>query len=92
LRKLFDMKIYIDATISTVIFRKLERDLAERGKDFKSIKSQYKKFVDPGYNKYIKPMKKICDLVIPNDDDNNFIGVTMLCDIIRCKMSNNIIF
>lgn len=86
LRKIFDMKVYIDASISTVIFRRLERDLVERGRDFKSVKTQYKKFVDPAYEKYIRPMKKICDIVIPNEDDNEFIGVKMLCEIIKCKM------
>lgn len=87
LRDLFDMKVYIDATTSTVIFRRLERDLMERGRDFRSVKNQYKNFVDPSYNKYIKPMKKFCDLVIPNEDDTEFIGIKMLCDTIKYKMS-----
>lgn len=85
LRNLFDFKVYIDAKISTVIFRRLERDLLERERDFKSIKTQYIKFVQPSYEKYIKPIKKFCDLVIPNEDDTNFIGIKMLCDIINHK-------
>lgn len=85
LRKLFDFKVFIDAEVSTVIFRRLERDLLERGRDFNSVKKQYKKFVQPSYEKYIKPIKKLCDLVIPNEDDTDFIGVQMLCDIIKSK-------
>ena len=86
LRKLFDIKVFIDAEISTVIFRRLERDLLERGRDFNSIKNQYKKYVQPSYKKYIKPIKKICDLVIPNEDGTDFIGVQMLREIVNNKL------
>lgn len=86
LRKLFDIKVFIDANISTVIFRRLERDMVERGRDLVSIKNQYNKFVYPSYKKYIKPMKKLCDLVIPNEDNSNFIGIQMLFEVINSKL------
>ena len=87
-RKLFDIKVFIDAEISTIIFRRLERDLMERGRDFYSVKTQYKNYVQPSYEKYIKPIKKTCDLVIPNEDDTDFIGIQTLCEIINCKLKN----
>lgn len=83
---LYDMKVFIHAKKSTVMFRRLERDIVERGRDFHSIKLQYINQVEPSYYKYIKPTKKYCDIVIPNEDNNEFIGVKFLCDNIKYKL------
>lgn len=100
LRKLFDIKIFIDADPETRLLRRLERDVVERGRCMKSIKFQYKKFVIPSFDKYIHPVKNKCDIVIPNNDDvdnldNNdiatifkqFTGAKILCDVITTRLN-----
>ena len=89
LRKLADYKVFIDASPETRLFRRIQRDVEERGRCIDSVKKQYKKFVIPSYEKYIEPSKKYADMIIPNNDDNQFIGVTMLCDLIKYKIANS---
>ena len=86
LRKLFDVKIYVEATEATCIFRRLERDIRDRGRTLDFVRGQYKMFVEPAFHLYIEPYKKQVDLIIYNNDHNNFIGVKILS-----KYINNIL-
>ena len=53
LRKLADYKVFIDASPETRLFRRIQRDVEERGRCIDSVKKQYKKFVIPSYDTYI---------------------------------------
>ena len=69
LRKLYDIKIFIEAPEKVRFKRRLNRDIKERGRTIQSIKKQYTETVLPMYKKFIKPSKKYADLVI-NENDN----------------------
>ena len=88
LRGMADIKVYIDATPETRLFRRINRDVSDRGRDINSVEIQYKKFVLPAYEKYIQPYKIHADLVIPNNDNNKFIGTNLLCDLLEYKLKN----
>ena len=69
LRKLYDMKIFIEAPEKVRFKRRLNRDVKERGRTIQSIKKQYAKTVLPMYKKFIEPSKKYADLVISGNDN-----------------------
>jgi uridine kinase len=86
-RDLFDFKVFIDATPEYRLSRRIERDIKERGRQIDGVIQQYNIFVQPSYEKYIRPIQKYCDLIIPNNDHNNFIGVDILTYAIKHKLT-----
>lgn len=89
IRDMADIKVYIDASAETRLFRRIKRDIGERGRDIDSVEIQYKKFVVPAYEKYIEPYKFHADIIIPNNDNNKFIGIDLLCDLMKYKLNVN---
>ena len=65
LRKLLDIKIFIDVEDDVRLIRILIRDIDMRGRSISSIVNQYINFVKPMYNKYVKPTKQFADIIIP---------------------------
>ena len=47
LRKLMDLKIFVDTDSDIRLARRLCRDVAERGRDLEGVINQYNKFVKP---------------------------------------------
>lgn len=88
IRKLFDFLVFVDADNDTRLERRIMRDINERGRDLESIFKQYKKFVKPMFNKYILPVKKYVDIIVINEDGNNFKNVDAICDHLTLKLRN----
>lgn len=87
LRCLIDLRIFVDADEHVRLTRRLRRDHSERGYSFDSILRDYSKFVAPMYEEYVAPMKKDCDIIIPNNRHmDNAIGV--LATYLRDKLTN----
>jgi uridine kinase len=71
LRKLMDMKIFVDAPDDIRILRRLERDIKERGRTFESVKKQYLETVRPMHLQFIATTKQYADIIIPNGGHNH---------------------
>jgi len=65
--KLLDLKIFIDAQDKIKLKRRIKRDNEERGYDLQDVLYRWKYHVKPTYEEYIRPHKRSCDLVIPNN-------------------------
>jgi uridine kinase len=65
--KLLDLKIFIDAQDKIKLKRRIKRDNEERGYDLQDVMYRWKYHVKPTYEEYIRPHKRSCDLVIPNN-------------------------
>lgn len=70
LRERFDLKIFIDAPADLRIIRRLERDVAERGRTPRSIIDQYLTTVRPAHETFIEPSKRYADVIIPEGGMN----------------------
>ena len=70
LRKLMDMKIFVDTPDDIRILRRIERDIKERGRDFESIKNQYLTTVRPMHLEFIESTKHYADIIIPSGGQN----------------------
>lgn len=69
IRKLLDLKLYIEAPDYLMMKRRIIRDANERGYDLNDVLYRYEHHVTPSYKKYIEPSKKWADLIIPNHDN-----------------------
>ncbi|MFD1817339.1 uridine kinase [Pseudarcicella hirudinis] len=67
--KLIDLKVFIDAKNKIKLNRRIKRDNEERGYDLMDVMYRWKNHVQPTYKKYIRPYKKMCDIVIPNNEN-----------------------
>lgn len=67
LRKLFDIKCFVDAKIPEMLFRRTKRNLANKyGGSREVILNYNKECVIPRFKKYILPTRKYADIIIPN--------------------------
>ena len=65
LRQRFDLKIFVDTPADLRIIRRLQRDVAERGRTPESILDQYLATVRPSHERFIEPSKRHADVIIP---------------------------
>ncbi|MGG5254954.1 uridine kinase [Neobacillus sp. SM06] len=71
LRKLMDIKLYVDTDADLRIIRRLMRDIKERGRTIDSVIEQYVNVVRPMHNQFIEPTKRYADLIIPEGGHNH---------------------
>lgn len=62
--KHFDMSIYIDVPNDIRILRRLQRDVAERGRTVPSVIEQYLESVRPMHEDFVQPTKQLADVVV----------------------------
>ena len=60
----FDARIFISAPEELRLKRRLERDVRERGRTPKSIRTQFATTVTPMHDKYIEPSSSLADLIL----------------------------
>ncbi len=65
LRERFDLKIFVDTAADVRLIRRLERDVAERGRTTESVIDQYLTTVKPAHERFIEPSKRHADVIIP---------------------------
>ena len=65
LRKLFDMKIYVDTDPDLRFIRRLTRDIEERGRTVQSVIGQYLQTVRPMHLEFVEASKRYADIIVP---------------------------
>jgi len=81
LRDLFDLTLFVDVDEDERLCRRLQRDLAERGRDVDGVLAQYEQTVKPCYEAFCAPTKEFVDIVIPRGADN-FKGIQVIIDVV----------
>lgn len=77
LRALFDIKIYVDVADDIRFIRRLQRDVAERGRSVESIIKQYLSTVRPMHLEFVEPSRRWADIIVP-EGGHNRIGIEMI--------------
>ncbi|SAM03094.1 hypothetical protein [Absidia glauca] len=70
IRDLMDLKIFVDTDADIRLARRLQRDIAERGRDLQGILDQYTRFVKPSFDDHVQPTVKHADVIIPRGLEN----------------------
>ncbi len=81
LRDRFDIKVYIDADADLRFIRRLQRDVAERGRTVESVIDQYLKTVRLMHLEFVEPSKRYADVIIPRGGFN-----TIAIDMVATKV------
>ena len=60
--------------------------MKDRGRPIEAVLSQYERFVKPGFHKFILPMKKFADIIIPTSERTQgyLIGCVIQITIHSC--------
>lgn len=70
LRKMFDLKIFVDTDPDIRLIRRLQRDISERGRSTESVINQYLSTVRPMHLEFVEPSKRYADVIIPEGGFN----------------------
>ena len=82
LRRLMDVKVFVDTDADTRFIRRLKRDVAERGRTMESVIDQYQTTVKPMHLEFVEPSKRYADIIVPQGG-HNAVAIDMLLTLIR---------
>ena len=68
IRKMLDLKIYIEAKENLKVIRRIKRDQIERNYPLEDVLYRYEKHVLPAFERYILPHKDEVDIIVNNND------------------------
>ncbi len=77
LRRLLDIKIYVDTDADLRFIRRLLRDVEERGRTVESVIRQYLTTVRPMHLEFVEPSKRYADIIVPEGGFNT-VALDML--------------
>ncbi len=69
IRKLLDLKVFIDAKENLKVIRRITRDKVERNYPLDDVLYRYENHILPSFEKYILPYRDTSDIVINNNDN-----------------------
>ena len=87
LRKLFDLRIFVDTDADVRILRRITRDMKERGRSLESVVQQYLETVKPMHEAFVEPTKRYADVILP-DGAFNVAGFDVIMARIRHLSGN----
>ena len=87
-RKLGDLKVFVNCSRERRLLRRLERDQKERGRTFDGIVKQYFTTVQPMYEEVISPSSNYADLIVNNDDDISNLAIEVLAAVLKEFLEN----
>ena len=87
LRKLFDIKIFVDTDADLRFIRRLRRDLIERGRTVENVIGQYLETVRPMHLEFVEPSKRWADLIIPEGGFNP-VALDVVCSRVEALLQS----
>ena len=85
LRDLMDVRIYVDTDADIRFIRRLQRDIAERGRTMESVIHQYLATVRPMHQEFVEPSKRHANVIIPEGGFNE-VAMEMIAARIRALL------
>lgn len=86
LRSLFDIKVFVDVGDDIRFIRRLQRDVAERGRTMDGVIHHYLSTVRPMHLEFVEPSKRYADVILP-EGGHNQVGVDMILARIFMELS-----
>jgi uridine kinase len=83
LRKMMDIRLYVDVDADERVLRRMNRDITERGRTMESVIEQYLTVVRPMHLQFVWPSKRYAHLIIPEGGHN-----AVAIDLIATKIKN----
>jgi len=70
LRAMLDIKVFVDTDADIRVFRRIRRDIEQRGRSFDSVRRQYYSTVRPMHQQFVEPSKRWADIIMPEGGHN----------------------
>lgn len=86
LRKLMDLKVFVDADADDRLIRVINRDIVERGRSVNKVMERYELTVKPMHLQFIEPTKRFADIIVPQGG-NNHIAIDILTHYIERNLN-----
>ncbi|MPC17321.1 Uridine-cytidine kinase-like 1 [Portunus trituberculatus] len=83
--KLLDMKVFVDTDSDERLVRRLQRDIAERGRELDGVLKQYFKFVKPAFDYYIAPSMVHADIIVPRGGENE-VAINLIAQNVMTQL------
>lgn len=84
LRKLMDIRIFVDTDDDIRFIRRLQRDIKERQRSMESVIQQYMETVRPMHIEFVAPSRKYADIIIP--EGHNPVAIDVVVSMIKDKI------
>ena len=82
LRKMMDLKVFVDADPDDRLIRVINRDIVERGRSVNKVMERYEQTVKPMHEQFVEPSKRRADVIIPEGGQNT-VALEMLIERVR---------
>jgi uridine kinase len=81
IRKMLDIKLFVDTDSDIRIIRRIKRDIKERGRTIDSVIEQYTNVVRPMHLEFVEPTKRYADIIIPEGGYNKVAVDIMIAKV-----------
>ena len=88
LRKLMDIKLFVDCEADVRLSRVIMRDIIERGRDVIKVLQRYEDTVRPSHLQFIEPTKRYADIIVP-EGGNNKVAIDIITQYIEKHLHDN---
>ncbi|HRS00244.1 MAG TPA: uridine kinase, partial [Candidatus Sumerlaeia bacterium] len=88
LRKLLDIKIFVDTDPDVRFIRRLTRDVKERGRSVQSVIDQYLNVVRLMHMEFVEPSKRFADIIVPEGGFNQ-VAIDIIITKIRSILNES---
>ncbi len=88
-RELCDVKVFVDADADVRLIRRIQRDMAKRGRPLNEILDQYLATVQPMHLEFVEPTKRYADVIVPRGG-NNRVAIAMIVAKISRRLESGI--
>jgi uridine kinase len=87
LRELLDLRVFVDTDADIRVFRRIRRDLEQRGRSFESVRQQYYATVRPMTLQFVEPSKRYADIIVP-EGGRNAVALDLLAAKLRSVVAS----
>lgn len=87
LRKMMDIKVFVDADADDRLIRVISRDCIERGRTPQMVIDRYERVLKPMHMQHIEPAKRYADLIVP-EGGHNEVAINLLTDYIKSRLTH----
>ncbi len=86
LRRMLDIKVFIDTDADVRVLRRIKRDILLRGRSLESVLERYLSDVRPMHLQFVEPSKRYADIIIPEGGENE-VAVDLLVTKVRSMLA-----
>lgn len=90
IRRLCDIKIFVDTPADVRFIRRLKRDVRDRGRTMENVMDQYMNTVRVMHETFIEPSKRYADVIVPEGGKNE-VAVDLLTTKIDSIIHTNVL-